>query len=162
MIWSHREIEDEGFLCCCSARLCLPLYVAITVPLSKMTSQQRSTILRSKGTEAGMLRLVPWVGGPRMSNQGDADSRGIDLLLGPLVLHRLVAQAKAYRRAVTWDVARGAAQTNMQGSTGRSHEEESHEDDHGEWDGGKRNSSHEWDDTWCYAHRDLPRAWRAG
>lgn len=87
-------------------------------------------ILRSKGTEAGMLRFPWWVGGAKdVANQGDAaDSRGkwisLPRLLGPLALlaplqrlwsrkRRLIARSSDN---LTWGVARGAAQTSMQGS----------------------------------------------
>jgi hypothetical protein len=63
-------------------------------------------ILRSKGTEAGMLRFLWWVGGAKdVANQGDADSRGKSTGTRSTVgavgtvgsAASLVAQAKAYR-----------------------------------------------------------------
>lgn len=107
-------------------------------------------ILRSKGTEAGMLRFPWWVGGAKhVANQGDAaDSRGkwisLPRLLGPLAplaplqrlwsrKRRLIARSSDN---LTW--GRGARSCSNEYAgffLGPSHEVESHEDLHVEWDG---------------------------
>ena len=115
---------------------------------------------------------------PRMSNQGDADSRGHRFAstarictVGPFnAVGSLVAQAKAYRAQWTWGMARGAAQTSMQGSLGgrSSHEEENHERGSScrvGWAVRERETTvHVMDERYCYAHCNsvLTSAWLAG
>ena len=114
------------------------IYVAITVPRSRMMTSW--AILRSKGTEAGMQRRRRGVGQARRprivsKQEGYAGSRGrgfaiCDLLLRPFNAVGSGRASEGLSPAVTWGVARGAAQTSMQGALvhlGRSHEGRSHE-----------------------------------